>query len=332
MSTKPIHKPVDRNAAAASALRTVNTEASGLAALAAALQNGLAEPFAVAVDALSRISGRVIVTGVGKSGHIGSKIAATLASTGTPAFFVHPAEANHGDLGMIVPDDAIIAISWSGETAELKGIVAYASRFAIPVVAITAGLDSALARAADVVIGLPRAAEACPNGLAPTTSTLMQLVVGDALAVALLEARGFTPDQFRTFHPGGRLGASLTKVGEIMHTGERLPLAPAGASMREAVLEISRKGFGCVAVVSDGGLLQGIVTDGDLRRHMGPDLLSMTVDEVMTRNPKTVSADTLAATALQLVNASAITVVMVVEDGRPVGVVHLHDLLRIGAA
>jgi arabinose-5-phosphate isomerase len=160
----------------------------------------------------------------------------------------------------------------------------------------------------------------------------MQLVVGDALAVALLEARGFTPDQFRTFHPGGRLGASLTKVGEIMHTGERLPLAPAGASMREAVLEISRKGFGCVAVVSDGGLLQGIVTDGDLRRHMGPDLLSMTVDEVMTRNPKTVSADTLAATALQLVNASAITVVMVVEDGRPVGVVHLHDLLRIGAA
>jgi arabinose-5-phosphate isomerase len=321
MSTKPIHKPVDRNAAAASALRTVNTEASGLAALAAALQNGLAEPFAVAVDALSRISGRVIVTGVGKSGHIGSKIAATLASTGTPAFFVHPAEANHGDLGMIVPDDAIVAISWSGETAELKGIVAYASRFAIPVVAITAGLDSALARAADVVIGL-----------APTTSTLMQLVVGDALAVALLEARGFTPDQFRTFHPGGRLGASLTKVGEIMHTGERLPLAPAGASMREAVLEISRKGFGCVAVVSDGGLLQGIVTDGDLRRHMGPDLLSMTVDEVMTRNPKTVSADTLAATALQLVNASAITVVMVVEDGRPVGVVHLHDLLRIGAA
>jgi arabinose-5-phosphate isomerase len=233
---------------------------------------------------------------------------------------------------MIVPDDAIIALSWSGETAELKGIVAYARRFAIPLVAITAGLDSALAREADVVIGLPRAAEACPNGLAPTTSTLMQLVVGDALAVALLEARGFTPDQFRTFHPGGRLGASLTKVGEIMHTGERLPLVPTGASMREAVLEISRKGFGCVGVVSEGGALEGIVTDGDLRRHMGPDLLSMTVDEVMTRAPKTVSADTLAAAALQLVNASAITVVMVVEAGRPVGVVHLHDLLRIGAA
>lgn len=332
MSRRAIQTPVDRNAAAASALRTVATEASGLAALAAALENGLAEPFAAAVDIISRISGRVIVTGVGKSGHIGSKVAATLASTGTPAFFVHPAEANHGDLGMIVPDDAILAISWSGETAELKGIVAYARRFAIPLIAITAGLDSTLAREASAVIGLPKAAEACPNGLAPTTSTLMQLVVGDALAVALLEARGFTPDQFRTFHPGGKLGASLTKVGEIMHAGERMPLVAAGSNMREAVLEISRKGFGCVAVVSPAGLLEGIVTDGDLRRHMGPDLLSMTVDEVMTRSPKTVTADTLAAAALQLVNASAITVVMVVEKGRPVGVVHLHDLLRIGAA
>ncbi|RIK83576.1 MAG: KpsF/GutQ family sugar-phosphate isomerase [Hyphomicrobiales bacterium] len=332
MPGRAIKTPVDRSAAAASALRTVATEASGLTALAAALENGLAEPFAAAVDLVSRIAGRVIVTGVGKSGHIGSKVAATLASTGTPAFFVHPAEANHGDLGMIAPDDAVIAISWSGETAELKGIVAYARRFAIPLIAITAGLDSALAREASVVIGLPRAAEACPHGLAPTTSTLMQLVVGDALAVALLEARGFTPDQFRTFHPGGRLGASLTKVGEIMHTGDRLPLVPLGTSMREAVLEISRKGFGCVAVVSAAGALEGIVTDGDLRRHMGPDLLSMTVDEVMTRSPKTVSADTLAAAALQLVNTSAITVVMVVDEGRPVGVVHLHDLLRIGAA
>lgn len=332
MPRRAIETPVDRSAAAASALRTVATEASGLTALAAALQNGLAEPFAAAVDLISRITGRVIVTGVGKSGHIGSKVAATLASTGTPAFFVHPAEANHGDLGMIAPDDAVIAISWSGETAELKGIVAYARRFAIPLIAITAGLDSALARESTVVIGLPRAAEACPHGLAPTTSTLMQLVVGDALAVALLEARGFTPDQFRTFHPGGKLGASLTKVGEIMHTGERLPLVALGTSMREAVLEISRKGFGCVAVVSGAGALEGIITDGDLRRHMGDDLLSMSVDEVMTRAPKTVTADMLAAAALRLVNASAITVVMVVEAGRPVGVVHLHDLLRIGAA
>lgn len=332
MSGKTINKPVDRNAAAASALRTVATEASGLAALAAALENGLAEPFAAAVDIVSRITGRVIVTGVGKSGHIGTKIAATLASTGTPAFFVHPAEANHGDLGMIAPDDVVIALSWSGETAELKGIVAYARRFAIPLVAITAGADSALAREATVVIGLPRAAEACPHGIAPTTSTVMQLVVGDALAVALLEARDFTPDQFRTFHPGGKLGASLTKVGEIMHAGERLPLVASGASMGDAVLEISRKGFGCVAIVSDAGRLEGIITDGDLRRHMGADLLSMTVDEVMTRKPRTVSAETLAGAAVQLLNASAITVVMVVEDERPVGIVHLHDLLRIGAA
>lgn len=332
MPRKAIQTPVDRSAAAASALRTVRTEASGLTALAAALENGLAEPFAAAVDIIGRITGRVIVTGVGKSGHIGSKVAATLASTGTPAFFVHPAEANHGDLGMIAPDDVVIAISWSGETAELKGIVAYARRFAIPLIAITAGLDSALAREASVVIGLPRAAEACPHGLAPTTSTLMQLVVGDALAVALLEARGFTPDQFRTFHPGGKLGASLTKVGEIMHTGDRLPLVPLGTSMRDAVLEISRKGFGCVAVVSGEGALEGIITDGDLRRHMGADLLSMTVDDVMTRKPKTVTADMLAPAALRLVNASAITVVMVVEEDRPVGVVHLHDLLRIGAA
>lgn len=332
MSRKALQPPVDRSAAAASALRTVATEAGGLAALAAALENGLSGPFAAAVDLVSRITGRVIVTGVGKSGHIGSKVAATLASTGTPAFFVHPAEANHGDLGMIAPDDVVIAISWSGETTELKGIVAYARRFAIPLIAITAGVDSALAREASVVIGLPRAAEACPHGLAPTTSTLMQLVVGDALAVALLEARGFTPDQFRTYHPGGKLGASLTRVGEIMHTGDRLPLVAQGASMREAVLEISRKGFGCVAVVSPAGTLEGIITDGDLRRHMGDGLLAMTVDEVMTRAPRTVSPDTLVAAALQLVNASAITVAMVVDRDRPVGVVHLHDLLRLGAA
>lgn len=305
---------------------------SGLTALDAALENGLAEPFSAAVDILGGISGRVIVTGVGKSGHIGSKIAATLASTGTPAFFVHPAEANHGDLGMIAPDDVVLAMSWSGETAELKGIVAYARRFAIPIVAITAGLDSTLAREARVVIGLPMAAEACPLGLAPTTSALMQLVVGDALAIALLETRGFTPDHFRTFHPGGKLGASLVKVGEIMHRGGEMPLVPLGTRMSEAVLEISRKGFGCVGVVAGDGTLAGIITDGDLRRHMSGDLLSKTVEEVMTRAPKSVGVDTLAGAVLQMINASSITTVMVVEDERPVGIVHLHDLLRIGTA
>lgn len=315
-----------------SAQRTVATEQGGLAALAEALSDGLAKQFADAISVLSAISGRVIVTGVGKSGHIAAKIAATLASTGSPAFFVHPVEAVHGDLGMIARDDAIIAISWSGESAELKGIVAYSRRFAIPLIAITAGSDSALARAADVVLTLPRAAEACPHGLAPTTSTLMQMVLGDAIAIALLEARGFTADHFRTFHPGGQLGANLTLVRDIMHAGESLPLVRSGTGMREAIIEISTKGFGCVAIADEDGILAGIITDGDLRRHIDTDLLALTVDDVMTRRPKTITPETLAATALQMLNAAAITTLMVVDDGRPVGVVHLHDLLRIGAA
>lgn len=332
MNRQVSKKSPERKDATASAARTLAAEMSGLSALAQALDNGLSEPFARAVEVLSEITGRVIVTGVGKSGHIGSKLAATLASTGRPAFFVHPAEANHGDLGMIAQDDAIIALSWSGETAELKGIVAYARRFDIPIVAITAGETSALAREASVVLCLPRVPEACPHGLAPTTSTLLQLVIGDALAVALLEARGFTADHFRTFHPGGQLGANLTRVADIMHEGERMPLVPVGTGMRQAILEISRKGFGCVGVLGGDGKLAGIVTDGDLRRHMDGDLLSMTVDQVMTREPKTIVPDTLCATALKTINASAITTLMVVEEGKPVGIVHLHDLLRIGAA
>jgi arabinose-5-phosphate isomerase len=325
-------KQPDRQASIASALRTVSTERAGIEALAGALENGLAEPFAQAVEVLSRIEGRVIVTGVGKSGHIGSKLAATLASTGTPAFFVHPAEANHGDLGMIARDDAIIAMSWSGETVELKGIIAYSRRFSIPLIAITAGENSALGREADVKLFLPRASEACPHGLAPTTSALLQLVIGDALAVALLEARGFTPDHFRTFHPGGQLGANLTQIREIMHVGDTMPVVASGTGMREAILELSGKGFGCVAIVDDAGTLVGIITDGDIRRQIGNDLLSMTVDQVMTRGPKTVRPETLVAKALQMINASAITALMVEENGKPVGLVHLHDLLRIGAA
>jgi arabinose-5-phosphate isomerase len=325
-------KKPDPQASIASALRTVATERAGVEALAAALDNGLAEPFAQAVETLSKIEGRVIVTGVGKSGHIGSKLASTLASTGTPAFFVHPAEANHGDLGMIAQDDAIIAMSWSGETAELKGIIAYSRRFSIPLIAITAGETSALGREADVRLLLPRASEACPHGLAPTTSALLQLVIGDALAVALLEARGFTPDHFRTFHPGGQLGANLTQIREVMHVGDKLPVVASGTGMREAILELSRKGFGCVAIIDAAGALIGIITDGDIRRQIGSDLLSMTVDQVMTKGPKTVGPETLVAKALQMINASAITALMVEEDGQPVGLVHLHDLLRIGAA
>lgn len=329
--TETIQMADDRSAID-SAVRTVVTEQAGLAELARALDNGLAEPFAESIKALRGIAGRVIVTGVGKSGHIGSKIAATLASTGTPAFFVHPVEANHGDLGMIARDDLIIAMSWSGETRELKGIVAYSKRFSIPLIAITSGEDSALAREADIVLCVPKANEACPHGLAPTTSTLMMLVMGDALAIALLEARGFTAENFRTFHPGGQLGASLTKISDVMHTGDRLPLVSSGTGMRDAILEISQKGFGCVGIVSNDGSLAGLVTDGDLRRHINADLLSMSVNEVMTVDPKTITPDTLAATALQIVNSSAITNIMVTEDNRPVGIVHLHDLLRIGTA
>jgi len=325
-------KRVDGEASIASALRTVSTEQAGVAALEAALRGDLAEPFATAVETVSAIEGRVIVTGVGKSGHIGSKIAATLASTGTPAFFVHPAEANHGDLGMIARDDVIIAMSWSGESQELKGIIAYSRRFSIPLIAITSGARSALARAADVVLCLPKAREACPHGLAPTTTTLLQLVIGDALAVALLEARGFTPDHFRTFHPGGQLGASLMQVRDVMHAGEELPIVSVGTPMQAAIAEISRKGFGCVAVVTGEGVLAGIITDGDLRRQIGNDLLKRSVEEIMTRAPRTVTPETLVATALQTINASSITSLMVVEDGRLAGLVHLHDLLRVGAA
>lgn len=320
------------NAAAQSALRTVRALQDGLAAVAAALENGLSEPFAEAVKIMTGITGRVIVTGVGKSGHIGSKLAATLASTGTPAFFVHPAEANHGDLGMISHDDVIISMSWSGETAELKGILAYSRRYRIPLIAVTSGESSTLAREADVVLRLPRAQEACPHGLAPTTSTMMQLAIGDALAVALLEARGFTAGDFHKFHPGGRLGASLMHIGEIMHKGERIPLVKAHTLMSAAIIEITSKGFGCVGIVNDDGRIVGIITDGDLRRHIGSDLLSMAVEDVMTANPKTVETDLLVAKALDLVNSSAITALMIVQDGRPVGIVHLHDLLRAGAA
>ncbi len=323
----------DRASSIASALRTVSIEQAGVAALAAALNNGLSEPFAQAVEAISRINGRVIVTGVGKSGHIGSKIAATLASTGTPAFFVHPAEANHGDLGMIARNDAIIAMSWSGESSELKGILAYSRRFSIPLIAITAGASSALARAADVVLCLPRAPEACPHGLAPTTSTLQQLVIGDALAIALLEMRGFTPDHFRTFHPGGQLSASLTRIGDVMHVGDMVPTVVTGTAIMEAITAMSSKRFGCVVVVDAQRRLAGIITDGDLRRRIGEDLPSKTVDQIMTRNPKTVAANELAATALQRIQSSSISALVVIDGERKVaGFVHLHDLLKLGVA
>lgn len=326
---------IDSHSAASAvetALRTVETEQTGLVALADNLRDSLAAPFASAVDLIGGLSGRVIVSGVGKSGHIGTKIAATLASTGTPAFFVHPSEANHGDLGMITRDDAILAMSWSGETAELKGIITYSRRFNIPLIAMTSGDNSALAREADIVLLLPKAQEACPHGLAPTTSALMQLVMGDALALALLEARGFTPEHFRTFHPGGKLGASLLHVGEIMHHDASVPLVPAGTKLPDAVLVLSEKRFGCVGVTAGDGRLVGIVTDGDLARNLKRDLSALCVDDIMTRSPKTVTRETLASAALSLLNRHNISALIVLEEERPVGIVHFHDLLRAGVA
>jgi arabinose-5-phosphate isomerase len=316
-----------------SASRAMATLSDGMTALSEALGNGLGAPLAASVRLIGGLSGRLIVTGVGKSGLIGAKIAATLASTGTPASFVHAADANHGDLGMITPKDAILVLSWSGETTELNGILAFAKRFDIPVIALTSGAQSTLGLAADICLALPKAEEACPHGLAPTTSTLLQLAMGDALAVALLEARGFTALDFHGFHPGGKLGASLTQIGQIMHSGDALPLLGEDAIMRDAVLEMTRKGFGCVAITDGAGRLAGIITDGDLRRHMGPDLLSMRTGEVMTRDPRRATEGMLAVEMLQMLNERKITAMIVVDEGqRPVGIVHLHDLLRIGVA
>jgi arabinose-5-phosphate isomerase len=316
----------------ASAVRTLTTEASGITTLAAAIHDGLGKSFTAAVELISSARGRLIVTGMGKSGHVARKIAASFASTGTPAFFVHPSEASHGDLGMITPDDVIMALSWSGETAELKHLIDYSRRFRIGLIAITAVADSTLGHAADVALVVPQAREACPHNLAPTTSTLMQAALGDALAIALLESRGFTAVDFSRLHPGGRLGAMLKFVSDLMHAGEAVPRVAAGTRMADAVVEMSSKGFGCVGIVDAGGLLAGIITDGDLRRHMRPDLLEARVEEVMTRSPKTVRPDQLASEALEIINSSKITALIVADAGKPVGIIHFHDLLRAGVA
>jgi len=311
------------------ARQVLRAEAEGLTALAAALDGS----FTQAVELLAGASGRVVVSGMGKSGHVARKIAATLASTGTAALFVHPAEASHGDLGMIVAGDAVLALSNSGETAELADLVAHARRFGLPLVAITARAGSTLARAATVALLLPAAVEACPMGLAPTTSTTMQMALGDALAVALLTRRGFTASDFRQFHPGGRLGVRLKHVRDLMHTGEAMPLVAPGAPMDRALIVMTEKRFGCLGVVDGGGQLVGILTDGDLRRAMGPQLLSRRVGEIMTASPRTIGPDALAAAALHEMTARArpITALFVVDPaGAPIGILHLHDLLRAG--
>jgi len=311
------------------ARRVIRAEIRGLETLTETLDGA----FQTAVDVCAAVRGRIIVTGVGKSGHIANKIAATLASTGTPAQFVHPVEASHGDLGMIGSEDAILALSNSGETSELADIIAFSRRFNIPLVAVTGGSRSTLAEAADVVLLLPAAAEACPMGLAPTTSTTMMMALGDALALALLERKGFSSADFQRFHPGGRLGRRLLRVRDIMHETDEIPLVSPTAQMSEAILVMTAKSFGCVGVCEPDGRLSGVITDGDLRRHMGDALLSQTVRAVMHENPKTIAATALAADALGLMNRSAITALFVIdENDRPIGFLHMHDCLRAGVA
>jgi arabinose-5-phosphate isomerase len=333
VSLKRDRFPVDdAREAVASAARTIQLEAQGLRALEAALDTELVDSFAEAIHLIRSCRGRVIVTGMGKSGHIGMKVAGTLSSTGTPSSFVHPSEASHGDLGMITRDDVILAFSWSGETVELGNLVSYSRRFAVPLIAVTSSADSTLAKAAEVAMALPQSKEACPHGLAPTTSTTMQLALGDCLAIALLESKGFTARDFQVLHPGGQLGARLKFVGDLMHKGNRLPLTAGDVPMAEAIVVMTEKALGCLGVVDEDGRLAGIITDGDLRRHMGNGLLSRRTGEIMTAAPKTVSPELLASAALEMINSSSITALFVVEDGRPVGIIHIHDLLRAGVA
>jgi arabinose-5-phosphate isomerase len=314
-----------------SARRTLAIENEALVKLIAALDGPLGIAFGEAVRLIKEAHGRVVVTGMGKSGHIARKIAATLASTGTPAFFVHPAEAGHGDLGMIARDDVIIMISNSGETAELRAILDYAKRFDVKIIGLTSRAESTLSSLSDVALCLPDAREACPIGMAPTTSTLLQLAMGDALALTLLEDRGFNAMQFKTFHPGGLLGAALTHVKEIMHKAPRLPLVAPATPMAEALVIMTQRSLGCLGVVDDAGKLIGILTDGDLRRHMSRDLIDQMIVDVMTRTPRTIAPDTLASEALEYLNSSKITALFVVDgENRPIGLVHVHDLLRQG--
>lgn len=322
---RPPSSPTD---IVAIARRVLVTEGEAVLTFARALP----EDFAPAVDLILGSKGRVIVSGMGKSGHIGRKLAATLASTGTPSFFVHPAEASHGDLGMVTPGDICILISNSGETSELGDIIAHCVRFSIPVIGISKRPDSTLMRAAAFKLTLPDLPEACSIGMAPTTSTTLTLTLGDALAVALMEARAFQPENFRTYHPGGKLGARLAKVAQLMHTGDAVPLVPETLPMAEVILTMTARGFGVAGVVNGEGVLTGVISDGDLRRNMA-GLMSRSAIEVATRAPVTITPDTLAAEALAVMNQRKIGALFAIDpEGRPVGVLHVHDCLRAGVA
>ena len=310
----------------ASGRNVLMAESAALRVLAENLQPGFVE----AVRLIVSCQGRVVVSGMGKSGHVGRKIAATLASTGTPALFVHPGEASHGDLGMIVPHDIVMALSNSGETAELTDLVAYTRRFSIPLIGITRRAGSALGQTADIALILPPEPEVGSLGLAPTTSTTMTLALGDALAVATLECKGFTADDFRNFHPGGKLGKTLLRVSDVMHGAAELPLARETDVMAHVLVVITEKRFGCAGIVDDSGKLVGIVTDGDLRRHMGDGLLQKKASDIMTRQPMKVPPRLIAAEALKVLNDANRTQLFVVENDKPVGILHIHDLLRAG--
>ncbi len=308
-----------------SAQKALNDEIEGLSLLKEFFNSNFEE----SVKAIFNSKGKVVVTGVGKSGHIGRKISATLSSTGTPSYFIHPTEASHGDMGMIEKSDIILAISWSGETTELANIVKYALENKIKLIGLSSNKESHLAKSSDIALNIPLVEEACPNGLAPTTSTTMQLVIGDAIAISLLNIREFNKDNFRSLHPGGQLGAALAIIEDVMHSGDSLPIIEIGSPMSEALIKISEKGFGCIGVVSNNSL-EGIITDGDLRRHMGPDILNNKVESIMTKNPRMVSSKLLVSDALELINNLGIQGLFVSNNNKiPVGFVHFHDLIRV---
>ena len=308
-----------------SAQKALSDEIEGLSLL----KEFFNSDFEKAVDAIFNSKGKVVVTGVGKSGHIGRKISATLSSTGTPSYFIHPTEASHGDMGMIEEKDIILAISWSGETTELGNIVKYALENKIKLIGLSSNKESHLAKSSNIALNIPMVEEACPNGLAPTTSTTMQLVIGDAIAISLLNIRDFNKDNFRSLHPGGQLGAALAVVKDVMHSGESLPTIDIGSPMSEALIKISEKGFGCIGVISNNSL-EGIITDGDLRRHMGPEILNNKVESIMTKRPQMVSSKLLVSDALKLINNLGIQGLFVTDNGKtPVGFFNFHDLIRV---
>tara|TARA_Y100001934_G_C12359921_1_gene780095 strand:- start:1882 stop:2934 length:1053 start_codon:yes stop_codon:yes gene_type:complete len=331
MNTEQVPTASDskREADLNAARRVLSIEIQGLEAL----NHHLDSAFTAAIEALAGTSGRIVVTGMGKSGHIARKIASTLSSTGSPALYVHPGEAGHGDLGMIAKDDVVVALSNSGETPELSAIISFSRRFQLPLIGIVSEADSALGAAADIVLTLPSVPEACPMGLAPTTSSTMMLALGDALAVALLERRGFSPDDFHVLHPDGKLGQRLIRVSEIMHTGDSIPLVSPDMAMTEVIVAMTAKSFGCVGIVNPAdGRLMGIITDGDLRRHMHDRLLDLSATDVMTPDPRSIRPQALAAEAVRTMNAHAkpVTSLFVVDEQEVVGIVHIHDCLRAG--